>query len=57
MLEKSIKDKGGIHELRWKKYKKYKEVLIKDEFLVEFPHQKGGKIVWNFLNGHIIEEK
>ena len=57
MLEKSIKEKGGIHELRWKKYKKYKEVLIKDEFLVEFPHQKGGKIVWNFLNDHIIEEK
>ena len=35
-------DKKKIHALRWEVYVKYKEYLIKREFLVSVPHPKRG---------------
>ena len=37
--------KNKIHGLRWEAYFKYREELIKREFLMSVPHPKGGAIV------------
>ena len=57
IFEEIINDKGEIHALRQEVYMKEKEELINIELLVEVPHQKGRKIVWNCMEDNIIEEK
>ena len=50
-------DKKKNHELRWGFYVKYKDELIKREFLVSVTHPKGGEIVWTCVKDHIIDAK
>ena len=49
--------KSKIHALRWYVYTKEKEDLIKRELLVEFPHPKGGNILWTGVKDNTIDEK
>ena len=46
-----------VQTLRWEIYVKYKEDSIRRDFLVYVPHPKGGNIIWNCVNNHIINEK
>ena len=42
---------GKVHTLRWEVHIKYKERLIKREFLMAVPHLKGGGNVLYLCEG------
>ena len=54
---KDYESMSKIHSLWWYVYTKYKKELIKREFLVSFPHLKGGKMFWTCVKDNVIKEK
>ena len=56
-------NKGGVdgtkallHDKKWDVYNSDKEALVKGEYSVEVYNNDGKKLVWEFVNDHVVEE-